>query len=66
MVGVSPNGKGEKAGFMVGDLIKEINHKEITSTETYNAVIHKTSEGEPLQFFIRRINAGFMVIRMEK
>jgi serine protease Do len=63
---VAPGGKGEKAGLMAGDLIKEINHMEITSTEAYSTAIEKIKSGESINFFIRRMNTGFIVIKMEK
>ena len=51
---------------MVGDLIKEIDHMEITSTEDYQSAIDKAKPGETMQFFVRRINTGFIVIRIER
>jgi serine protease Do len=63
---VEPGGKGEKAGFQTGDLIKEINHEEIKSTEDYQAILKKTKVGASLDFFIQRINSGFMVIHVLK
>ena len=66
VVDVTPGGKGETAGFMIGDLIKEINHEEVASIKEYNDVINQIKSGETIQFFVRRTNAGFIVIRMEK
>lgn len=63
---IIPGGKGETAGIMVGDLIKEINHQEILSVKDYQSVIKKIKKGETIQLFIRRMNSGFMVIRMIK
>jgi serine protease Do len=63
---VEPDSKGEKAGILAGDLIKEINHVEITSTETYRLLIEKIKPGESLNFFIRRMNTGYIVIKVEK
>ena len=66
VVDVEPGGKGEKAGILMGDLIKEINHEEVASTSDYHAMIKKIKAGNPMDFFIRRINSGFMVIQIIK
>ena len=66
VVDISPKGKAEKAGLMVGDLIEEIDHIEITSTKDYQSVMDKAKPGEIMQFFVRRINIGVKVIRIER
>jgi serine protease Do len=66
VVDVEPGGKGEKAGILMGDLIKEINHEEVSSATDYHAMIKKINTGSPMNFFIRRINSGFIVIQISK
>jgi serine protease Do len=66
VVDVEIGGKGEKAGILMGDLIKEINHEEVASTGDYHAMIQKIKAGSSMDFFIRRINSGFMVIQILK
>ncbi|MFO7963743.1 MAG: Do family serine endopeptidase [Desulfobacterales bacterium] len=66
VVGVTPGGKGEKAGILEGDLIKEINHQEIFSVNDYQSFLSQLSDGEVIQLFIRRAATGFMVIKLDK
>jgi len=63
---VQPGSKGEDAGIMHGDIIKEINHKSINSFEEYEKIIGDVAEGDSLQMFIKRKNEGFIVIKLEK
>ncbi len=66
VVDIVPGSKGEKAGILLGDLIKEINHQEVSSVKSYLSVLSKIKNGEPMQLFIRRISTGFIVIKMTK
>ncbi len=66
VVGVEPGSKGEKAGVMPGDIIKEINHETIKTLEDYTQATGKVKTGESVQMFIRRVNSGFIVIKMTK
>ncbi len=63
---IASGSKADKAGLMAGDLIKEINHQPIESIADYTRAIEKTERGEPLQFFIRRAERGFLVIKVTK
>ncbi len=58
--------KGEKAGIMVGDIIKEINHKPVESINDYRKIIADLDSGESIDMFIKRENAGFLVVKMKK
>jgi serine protease Do len=66
VVKVEPESKGQKAGIMVGDLIKEINHEEIDSVEDYEEELRKIKPGESVSMYIWRMNRGFMVIKLTK
>jgi serine protease Do len=66
VVDILPSGKGEQAGILLGDLIKEINHMEVSSVKNYQSILDNIKAGESMQLFIRRISAGFVVIKMEK
>jgi S1-C subfamily serine protease len=50
----------------VGDVIREINHKPITTVEHYQQVIEELDSGDDLQLFIWRPNTGFLVIKLTK
>lgn len=66
VVNVEPQSKGQKAGIMAGDLIKEINHEEIDSLEDYEEELRKVKPGESVSLYIWRMNRGFMVIKLTK
>ncbi len=66
VVGVGPNSKGAKAGIVKGDVIREINHQRIKNVDDYKDVMGKIDDGDAVQFFIKRMNRGFMVIKIIK
>ena len=61
---LSPDGKAAKAGLQSGDIIKEINHEEITSLSDYNRVMDSIKEDTTISMFIRRA-AGYQVIKIK-
>lgn len=63
---VQSGSQGEDAGLMVGDVIKEINHRTIKTVDAYRSEIHKITKGETVHIFIKRANAGFLVIKLTK
>jgi len=63
---VQTGSKGEEAGVMHGDIIKEINHKPIKNLTEYQEIIDDVDKGDSLQMFIKRSNEGFIVIKLEK
>ena len=63
---VEPGSKASKAGLRSGDLIKEINHQVIENVKDYREAIEKVKSGKSVQLFIRRINAGFLVVKLTK
>jgi len=66
VVGVDPKSKAAEAGLQVHDIIREINHKNITSVSDLNKTIEDIPEGETINLFIRRMNRGFLVIKITK
>ncbi len=58
--------KADKAGIMVGDIIKEINHKSVHDVKDYKKAISTVKPGHVLLFFISRLNQGFIVIKLTK
>jgi serine protease Do len=58
--------KGDQAGVRVGDVIKEINRQPVKNTDDYEAILNQLSSGEPVNLFIRRKNAGFLVAKLTK
>ena len=63
---VEPGGKGERAGIRTADVIKEINRKQVGSLKAYKKLLDKIDTGDEFSLLIRRPNAGFLVIQLEK
>jgi len=63
---VKSGSKGADAGVMVGDIIKEVNHQEVKNVDEYRKVVDSVDTGDTVQMFIKRANAGFLVIKMTK
>jgi serine protease Do len=63
---VESGSKGEDAGVRVGDIIKEINRKSVKNTSDYEEILGQIASGETVNFFIRRKNAGFLVVKLTK
>ncbi|MCK4467150.1 MAG: PDZ domain-containing protein, partial [Desulfobacterales bacterium] len=66
VVAVKPNSKASEAGLTAGDIIKEINRIGINTADEYHSRIKKIKKGESIEMLIKRINAGFIVIKMTK
>lgn len=66
VVNVAGESKAAEAGIREGDIIKEINHQSIDSASEYEAVISEVDDGETLQFYIKRAQRGYIVIKMTK
>ena len=66
VVGVAPDSKGEEAGVLPGDLIKEINHHEVENVDQYLKELGKFKEGENISLYILRSNKGFIAITLTK
>jgi len=66
VAGVSPESKAADAGLQMHDVIREINHKNITSVSDFNKAIDEIPEGGTINLFIRRLNRGFLVIKITK
>ena len=66
VVGVEPDSKGEKAGILPGDIIREINHEEVDDVEDYSEEIGKVKSGETIFMYILRPKKGFIVIKFTK
>ena len=66
VIDVKTDSKGEKAGVLTGDIIKEINHKDVDDVDEYSKEIGKVKSGEMVFMYILRANKGFMVIKLIK
>jgi len=63
---IESGSKGDNADVRVGDIIKEINRQPIKNESDYQAVLAKVVPGEPVNLFIRRKDAGFLVAKLTK
>jgi len=66
VVGVEPDSKGEEAGVLPGDLIKEINHQGVENVDQYLKELEKIKEGETISLYILRSNRGYVAITLTK
>jgi len=66
VTGVESGSKGEGADIRVGDIIKEINRRPIETVTDYEKIIDQVDSGESVNLFIRRKNAGFLVVKLTK
>jgi len=57
---------GDNAGVQIGDIIKEINHEVIESVAGYTAAIKRADPDKPINLFVWRKNAGFLVLKLER
>lgn len=63
---VAPQSKAAEAGIQVGDIIQEINNLSVNSIKNFTTVIKETRTGEPIRMLMKRMNAGFVVIKLTK
>lgn len=66
VIGVETDSKGEKAGILTGDIIKEINHEDVDDVDEYSKEIGKVKSGETVYMYILRPNRGFVAIKLIK
>ena len=63
---IQSGGKGEEADIRVGDIIKEINRRPIETVTDYQKILGQMDSGKSVNLFIRRKNAGFLVVKLTK
>ncbi|MEJ2166173.1 MAG: DegQ family serine endoprotease [Desulfobacterales bacterium] len=66
VVNVQSGSRGADAGFQMGDIIKEINHRVIGDMNEYKEAVKDLKDGDTANFFIWRRSAGFLVIKLTK
>jgi serine protease Do len=66
VTGIESGSKGEGANIRVGDIIKEINRRPIDTVSDYQEILSQVDSGESVNLFIRRKNAGFLVVKLTK
>lgn len=63
---VKSGSKGNNAGIRQGDLVKEINHKPVSTLSEYQKQMGKIKKGETINLLLKRIKVGFIVIKITK
>jgi serine protease Do len=66
VVDVLPKSKGEEAGVLQGDIIKEINRIPVNNLKEFKKKFKETKSGELIQIFVKRKNVGFLVFSITK
>ncbi len=66
VTGVEPDGPAARAGMAVGDLVKEVNHRPVSTVADFRSAVDEVPADEPVQLFVRRANRGYLVIKIER
>jgi len=64
VVGVRPDSKAYKAGVQQGDLILEVNRRNVSSTGELKQLLAKYKGSDGVSLLVQRSNAGMMVLKM--
>ena len=64
VVGVAPNSKGEAAGIQQGDLILEVNRKNVASMEKFKTLLDQYKSADEINLLVKRMHGGFAVIHL--
>jgi serine protease Do len=64
VVGVAPDSKADAAGIKQGDLIIEVNRKNVDSVKDFKNLINQYKDADGISLLVQRMNAGLMVIRL--
>jgi len=64
VVNVDPNGKAQAAGIQQGDLIIEVNRKNVASVKDFNNLIDQHKKESGINLLVKRMNGGLMVIHL--
>lgn len=66
VTGVDAESKAAEAGLQIHDVILEINHRNISSVGDFEKAINDVPEGKTINLFVRRLNRGFLVVKITK
>jgi serine protease Do len=64
VVGVRPDSKAAKAGLQQGDLILEVNRRNVSSTGELKQLLAESKGADSVALLVQRANAGMMVLKM--
>lgn len=66
VVDVRSASKADQAGIAKGDIILEINRKEIDSVKEFKNILRSTKKGETIHFLIQRMHHGLLLVHIKK
>ena len=58
--------KADEAGVEAGDIIKEVNHRRVATVKEYHEGLAHTKSGETVKLLVKRRNAGYVAMKIEK
>ena len=61
---VEPNSKAQEAGIQQGDLIIEINRKNVSSIKDFKRLIDQYKKGDGINLLVKKMNGGLTVIHL--
>ena len=64
VVNVDPNSKAQEAGIQQGDLIIEVNRKDVASVKDFKNLIDQHKKKDGINLLVKRMNGGLMVIHL--
>ncbi len=64
VVEVEPNSKAQAAGIQPGDLVIEVNRKNVTSVKDFMKLVDYYKKGDGIKLLVKRMNGGLMVIHL--
>ncbi len=64
VVGVRPDSKAAKAGLQQGDLILEVNRRNVSSAGELKQLLAESKGSDGVALLVQRANAGMMVLKM--
>jgi serine protease Do len=64
VVEVEPNSKAQAAGIQPGDLVIEVNRKNVTSVKDFMKLVDDYKKGDGIKLLVKRMNGGLMVIQL--
>jgi serine protease Do len=64
VVGVRPESKAAKAGVQQGDVILEVNRRNVSSTVELKQLLAQQKGGDAILLLVQRGNAGMMVLKL--
>jgi len=66
VVDVESGSKADQSGIQNGDLLKEINHRQIRTVKQYHEIMKNIDKGEAFELLFRRGNVSFIAVRLTR